>query len=274
MTTFYHYCSTEAFVSIIGTRSIRMSALSLSNDSMEGRMVKSILMDFAKRDSLGVDECRCLAEYLGRLERAAEGLGFCLSEKKDLLSQWRGYAGDGCGLSIGFSAEYLEEVSRKHLEKTGSIISLEKVAYDHEEHVKQIEPIYSEIKDSIARSPFLSGAFEEGGQFKRGSELISRVVKLYYKMYLLKSSAFQEEEEWRLLRNYISELEGGVEYRACSDRIVAYEGVELVTPDAAPGVVEVLLGPKHITPIEAVAGMLKRYGFNDVDIQRSKASYR
>lgn len=38
---------------------------------------------------------------------ANEGLGFCLSERGDLLSQWRGYAAQGRGVSIAFRPIFL-----------------------------------------------------------------------------------------------------------------------------------------------------------------------
>lgn len=35
----HHYCSTETFMAIVASKSIRLSALSMSNDSEEGRLV-------------------------------------------------------------------------------------------------------------------------------------------------------------------------------------------------------------------------------------------
>ena len=49
----YHYCSNIAFHSIIENRRIWLSSLSLSNDSMEGRIVAEILARMAKLKFLG-----------------------------------------------------------------------------------------------------------------------------------------------------------------------------------------------------------------------------
>lgn len=108
MTILYHYCSNNAFHSIIENSSIWLSSLSLSNDSMEGKLVAEIIGLIAKDDELDQAATERLQESVFRLEQFVDGLGFCLSECGDLLSQWRGYADDATGVSIGFSKNYLE----------------------------------------------------------------------------------------------------------------------------------------------------------------------
>jgi len=97
MMILYHYCSNTDFHSIIENRRILLSSLSLSNDSMEGKLVAEILARIAKADGLDQPATRRLQESVSRLEQLFDGLGFCLSEDGDLLSQWRGYAADATG---------------------------------------------------------------------------------------------------------------------------------------------------------------------------------
>jgi len=78
---------------------------------MEGKLVASTIVRLAKKDSLQQDFIRHIQDVLGIFERITDGLGFCLSENGDLLSQWRGYAGNATGVAIGFSAEYLNFLS-------------------------------------------------------------------------------------------------------------------------------------------------------------------
>jgi hypothetical protein len=86
----YHYCNTDSFISIIRSQSIRLSSLSLSNDSMEGQLVTKTIMRLAERDGIVGKEKIELEESLRFNERYFDGLGFCLSAYGDLLSQWRG----------------------------------------------------------------------------------------------------------------------------------------------------------------------------------------
>ena len=78
---------------------------------MEGKLATRTIARLADRDSLDEKDRRLLLKGIGLFEKTFDGLGFCLSEKCDLLSQWRGYAEDGTGVAIGFSVEYLKWLS-------------------------------------------------------------------------------------------------------------------------------------------------------------------
>ena len=65
----------------------------------------------AKESSLTQRETAELQRRLSYLSALVDGLGFCLSKKGDLLSQWRGYADDAFGVSIGFEKDYLKKLS-------------------------------------------------------------------------------------------------------------------------------------------------------------------
>jgi hypothetical protein len=59
---------------------------------MEGTLVAEVLARIAEADGLDQAETQRLQELVSGLEQVIDGLGFCLSEDGDLLSQWRGYA--------------------------------------------------------------------------------------------------------------------------------------------------------------------------------------
>ena len=123
--TLYHYCSLQTFKSIIENKSIWLSDIRKSNDSKELEWIKGkseyyLLktwvdylnsMDNEQRfqkvssdDFKRVDELKELISNFNDIKTWA----FCLSEKKDDLSQWRGYADDGTGISIGFNGKYFK----------------------------------------------------------------------------------------------------------------------------------------------------------------------
>jgi hypothetical protein len=111
MEALYHYCPTAAFHSIIQTRSIWLSSLTLANDTMEGKLVVEALTRLAQRDGLDRVAVERLKDSVALLEGMFDGLGFCLSEDGDLLSQWRGYASDATGVAIGFSRAHLQTLA-------------------------------------------------------------------------------------------------------------------------------------------------------------------
>jgi hypothetical protein len=83
----YHYCSTEAFHSIVTTHSIRLSDLWLSNDSMEGKMVTEALVRLAKRDKCDPVTILLLQHSLMYGAKNLMGLDFaCLNGETNLAS--------------------------------------------------------------------------------------------------------------------------------------------------------------------------------------------
>ena len=142
----YHYCSQEAFLSILRTRTFRCSALSLSNDTMEGKWIHKIFSDICDEDGLKEQDKNLAIMLLSIVNEFYEGFGFCLSALGDSLSQWRGYAQDGEGLCIGFSKDGLEALR----EKIGkSNFDLIQVNYDLNQQQKELKPTYKKIKKFI-----------------------------------------------------------------------------------------------------------------------------
>jgi hypothetical protein len=287
MTILYHYCSNNAFHSIIENRRIWLSSLSLSNDSMEGKLVAEILARIAKADGLDQAATQRLQKLVSGLEQVIDGLGFCLSEDGDLLSQWRGYATDATGVSIGFSKDYLEQFAEASgaSEKPG--FTLQKVEYDLEIQESLIKPTYIEIKELINE-----GAFKFPGkrslldersddEVKKDNEKIKgafsrlsmTMLTLFVKLFLLKTSAFREEREWRLISYFVKTGDDMCSFRALNDRIVPYREFELLASESG-SILEVILGPKNTTPNYIIESFLKQRGFPNVTILRSEATYR
>jgi len=125
----YHYCSADAFYEIIKSKSLRLSDITKSNDSQELKWVftrfkKEFTSAYMKKyGQTGTDE------RFEKVMEYADGIFHksyvcCFSEDGDSLNQWRGYAADGTGLSLGIDASSI------YNESTFSIKPL-KVEYDN-----------------------------------------------------------------------------------------------------------------------------------------------
>lgn len=287
MDVLYHYCPAPAFLAIVKTRSIWLSSLNLSNDSMEGKLLKSVLTRLAERDGLDKAATKTIVETIANVESLFEGLGFCLSEEGDLLSQWRGYAADATGLSIGFSRKYLEDLSAdlSHRPKPG--FTLEPVAYSHEAHDAQVEPAYWEIRNLVNSGAFTATATiseildpetpieilnRTGEILKKDRSLFLALFGLFNKLYVLKSNEFREEREWRLI-SYIKGSDHGSLFRERGNLIIPYRQFSLPLHGGQP-IADIVLGPKHPTPPNVVARLLRQNGFGEIKVRRSAISYR
>jgi len=221
MSTLYHYCNASAFVSIIQSRSLWLSSLKLSNDTMEGRIINRVVMELARKDGLNAYALERLEESVGFIEQMFDGLGFCLSEDGDLLSQWRGYADEASGLSIGFSQDYLEKLALFNKEKETSTFTLKKVEYEPDIHTKQVAPTYAELRKLIDAGAFkipslgaslLSFQTDEDIKVERqaiennNKVLFFKLLGLLPKLFLLKAMASEKSVSGALFPHLLKML--------------------------------------------------------------------
>jgi hypothetical protein len=284
MDILYHYCSTTSFHAIVQSHALWLSSLSLSNDTMEGKLITRTVARLADKDLLDNKYVRPLLDVIRCFEETVHGLGFCLSEKGDLLSQWRGYAEDATGVAIGFSVEYLKWLSSANRSRGNSDFTLEKVEYEPSAHEARVEPVYRKvtqlIKDGALEPPgknrfrdrILSTETEKA-VLEAHKKLTEESMPLVFQLFCLKSFAFEEEREWRLLSFLVKDGGDECSHRTAGSRIVPYREIELVELERGP-IAEIILGPKHDTPPRIVKSFLKMNGYGLVKVTRSEASYR
>lgn len=286
--TLYHYCSTESFYKIISNKEIWLTSLSLSNDSMEGQLVKHLLSEIAIKDGLDEGHVKKLQEAAANINTIIDGLGFCLSEKKDILSQWRGYANDAYGVSIGFSKEYIELLADSYRGGQVSGFALGKVIYEPTEQEQVIKPTYEKIKEFINKGAFKPGYSyrsllssksdeeieNENNEIKKQQHSLYMTILFFISdIFLLKSKAFEEEFEWRLISLLVKTTDDVCSFYSSFDKIKPYRAFKLAEFGIHP-IKEIVLGPKNNTPKYVVESFLKQSGFNDVKVSSSEASYR
>lgn len=253
---------------------------------MEGKLVAQSVLRLADKDKLGIEEVTKLQDSINRLEILFDGLGFCLSEESDLLSQWRGYAADATGISVGFNRTYLEWLVETSRNNNVNTLNLNKVEYEADAHDKLVTPTYLEIKQLLEIKYRKHGlleirsdeqiAEETKTKSKADSDLLLKTISLYDQLFLLKSAAFKEEKEWRLVSHIVNIHTDAIacDYRTSTGKIIPYCSYELKELVRAP-IFEVVLGPKHSTPIHVIKKLLVQNGFgNNVRIRKSTASYR
>jgi hypothetical protein len=170
-------------------------------------------------------------------------------------------------------------------EKSG--FTLQRVEYDHEIQESLIKPTYIEIKRLLNEGAFKffgkRSLFDERSddEVKRENEkfrgvftqLSVTMFTLFEKLFLLKTSAFREEREWRLISYFVKTGDDICSFRALNDRIIPYREFELLESESG-SIVKVILGPKNTTPNYVIESFLKQRGFPNVTTLRSEATYR
>lgn len=206
----YHYCSVPTFYNIIKNKSIWLSDISKSNDSEELQWFFTIFKKriddtwnryLANRRKKGViDEENAIKEGYNRITNTLESenakcWGFCLSEKRDDLGQWRGYADNGCGLAIGFKSFYMESMSllwaglKDPGEKYQFNPKFDRVQYGSD----VLEKLLQNLPDDWANDLSNHSPYAAAHRIKKGIRAMYKFAPFY------KNEGFAEEQEWRLV---------------------------------------------------------------------------
>lgn len=180
----YHYCSIETFLSILQNCTLRLTDIEKSNDFAERVYMETCIQDelikLLNKKASNNDIEVFIKDWCQILYESSNLYACCFSEDGDLLSQWRGYADNGFGVSIGFSKNILEE---RNEEKYG--LKFQKVSYNILEHEQFAKKQAQVIEKCLEKKNIYSAIAEV---FENNIEINS----------CMKNPAFVEEKEWRL----------------------------------------------------------------------------
>jgi hypothetical protein len=270
----YHYCRPEAFIEIIRTRSIWLSASYTMNDSTERSWGYSIFQMVAKalEPDTGPEFIRQITAPVIAGDNFSMLMIACFSLDTDVLSQWRAYADDGRGFAVGFAARLLK-IPAKQL----------RVLYDEDAQVQELTNNLRHIYQ-----------FEKTKGFKYGEEFRSHLFQLGLDLCAYKNPAFKEEREIRLAhlsalnRDTMTAAPLGaigpdgkklsdplnIHFRVVRGVIVPYIIIDYSSGGAISPIKEIVLGPRNENAEINIQMFLNTVGVCDVTVRRSKVPYR
>ena len=318
--TVYHYCSLETFNAIISNKTLRVSDITKSNDDQELKWISNSISDtvikailenkvLCSKYQIDTNKIHLIKEYINRVtnsvyinnSRTMITLACCFSEAGDLLSQWRGYADDGNGISIGFNKNTL-----LFLNSYGFVYGFRKVIYNPKTQSKFIK---SNIIDLInGYSQVEQNQITDDIFNKFLQDILLRIGVMYNEAPGFKNKCFYEEKEWRICINtYLSNiifsekyienpsynigqfdeefyipanLSNGlirmpISFAVKGNRIVPY--VDLNFDKIKDEFIqEIIIGPKCDVSIFDIQLLLasKGYEYDEIPIRYSKCTYR
>jgi len=294
----YHYCSTPTGLAILRTRTFRLSALSAANDSLEGRVLGRVFSNLLAESDLPPEVVDVVSVIVEGYADSTEGFALCLSEKGDLLSQWRAYAQDGLGIAVGFSSNLLAKNFGK-VNFGKQFFELIKIDYGEENLLQNLKPFadkliaefanygsFVQLSKNMTRERALFAMANAGsgseqvftGTHGGSSDLMLRLLEmlspLHFQIYGTKPISFYEECEWRLLRYRHRVALPEIEYFSDDRSIKPYISCLIADP-AKEAIREVVLGPRHASKIDWVRAFLASVGLSHVVVKRSTIeSYR
>lgn len=274
-----HYCSAEAFCSIISNREIRLSSLRSANDSTEGKLISDTFNRIGSKLQTPQELSDEIIENIKSFEEIYSARGFCLSERPDILSQWRAYADDGRGFSIVFSAEYIQSLV-KEINNTAVTTYFCQAVYSELEQEENMMSAYHKILNELNSNKrwvgFKAGTlsqteFDEFRGHKR--RFWAEIAKPIRMAYTLKHHTFFEECEWRIFTFADSIFGNRAKFYASNKSIKSYLRIKLNEMECKP-ISKIILGPKNTSSMSEVAAILDEHEFGGVKIEKSSTPYK
>ncbi len=227
----FHYTNLEGLKGILNSRSFWCTHSSTLNDPSEleyGKiLILSILEDFKSKESDSIVD-QFLHNLISNFSAFnifsynAYIASFC--ELDNLLSQWRIYASQGNGYSIGIrfktDTKFFHDLNDNEEE---SYVILRKMIYNLEEQkelvIDFISSIISSVKDAIIWFN-KHGGLSEAWEAVAATEAVNILFDL---MLSFKNPAFSEEKEWRLIKVMQSNFKPHlIKFRENKEQLIPY----------------------------------------------------
>jgi hypothetical protein len=233
----YHYTDAHGMKGIVEEKEIWCSELEYLNDAQEVEYgldlirgkVEELQEDHSNDDAVSKGLLGTLSSFLNAFPGAIYRVFVaCFCRSGDLLSQWRGYAEEGGGYSLGFT---FKDQSRVMLENGNSYRPhLRRVLYDRDRQEKLVDDYLERVCEIISVEADQFPA--EENQMVAGSTATHVMNTLMDWIVSFKHPGFKEENEWRLVRMLRStgEAESQAHFRVADGLTVPYLSTPLVTP--------------------------------------------
>lgn len=232
--TLYHYTTFNGLLGIVRSHTLWASDVRYMNDSAELTHTADLIRsEITRRITIGHPRPYLLNRFLDWVKhRITNGhmlFGASFRANGNLLSQWRGYAGVGKGVSIGFDPDYILRCAARQDFRIGRCI------YDPDTQ----RHLIAQVVDTVEQLDDATNSAHDHRMFAHIESDLLRIAAV------LKHPSFQEEEEWRLVSPVITDyMSAAVRFREGTSMLVPYIEFPFLPADGRPiGLKHVFLGP-------------------------------
>jgi hypothetical protein len=240
---FYHYTNLEGLCGILNSKKIWATNAYFLNDYSELKYGIGITLEVLEKIVFEKVKERELQLFYTKF---AEKLPYYLSvsnvyvmsfcEKKDLLSQWKGYTNQNGGVSIGFNISKLEPELNANV---GYLFG--KVIYDKDIQIDILYNILLSIKETVIH--IIKNQNDIVKYFNCIAIFLTSSILTVINLF--KSQHYKEEREWRLIIDYdLLKSKPKVKYRSKIFYIAPYIEID-ISNKINTSVKEVCVGPYY-----------------------------
>lgn len=281
----FHYTNPDSFIKIIEEGKLWATDASKMNDPNEYDLgIEKILEALDKPFQVESGElsmgdsslfnqmlesaCKAFKQLLAHRQRSNSFICSFSKDGGDSLSQWRSYAANGEGFSIGFCEDALiKKINTKNSNDPLKLICddwfMQDVTYSNMDFKEKIESTISQLsthQDSSVGSEYIKSLVE-----------VRLSAKLEALAYFLKHEFYSEENEVRVVKLKDLGSHSSKKYRNTPYGISPY-----VDLDISGTISSVILGPRCKNSIDEIKFFLSNSGLNadNIVVSCSKGEYR
>ncbi len=270
--TLYHYTDASGLVGMLTNHKVWFTDIRFLNDKTEiihtRNLVNSLLSSYIKKnpDNLSTEFAESVTRWQG-IENADEVFSFSLSAKEDDLSQWRGYAREGNGFTIGFSGPSILKLDRLKDE-----LGFGRVEYDAAAQMDDLRKCLSRMETALRKH---CGDDPKSADINAAAQKFDWLVDS--RAILNKHHSFEQEAEWRLFSYIATKVNiSDLKVRASGLRLVPYIEEQLMDEGSSKlPITRIGIGPAFAggEQFHAVQALCRANGYNP-DIYFADTPYR
>ncbi|MES3044662.1 DUF2971 domain-containing protein [Sphingomonas faeni] len=257
----YHYTNSEGLSGMLKESKIWLSDSRFVNDKTESSHFIDLSIDIISKLIKDTDDeskkhyYDAIVYYLQEAEQYNSYI-FSLSFRKDDLSQWRGYANDGKGFTLGFDGIALHGRS----EAADGDINFNKVEYRIDKQAEIIDGTVAQLWEQFLKE---RSGFNDNEHDDLAAEAARSVAWVLDNQSIFsKHHSFNGEDEWRLVI-YGKPKAESIRVRATGSSLTPYLEVEPMGPSTKLPIKEVGIGPGFESRymVDAVDSLCRHTGY-------------
>lgn len=279
----YHYTTPEKFLSIVNNQSFYFTNLNYLNDRKEFHhgvdLILQVIDGMSSDDATKVifEKIKKNIHYIHKSPKYVS----CFSCNGDLLSQWRAYANQGKGISIGFDVTSINQF------EVGDIES-KYILYSEKSQTEIIQEIIKIQIDFFTHICDFYDWDEHGFESLVATTILDFLESV---ITVFKHPSFSEEREfrleWKIDGKMIKLEKSDVKFRSSETLIIPYINLQYLDWQATKipeysGLIrrlpikEIIIGPslEYEPNKQAISSLLHSLGYDNVKILQSQIPYR
>lgn len=251
--TLFHYTDTTALKGIVSNHCLWATNIRYLNDKMELKYALNLVVNTAKNliykhtSNNAKNFLKLIIENGFDIANKLDLYIISLSNKRDLLSQWRGYGKKYNSVCIGFNIDKMDVNTDA---KPYNMRFLQKVIYEYNDQISEITNYLDEVCAIIGKYTVdLSEA------------VYNQTISLFNLLARIKHSSWKEEDEWRIV--VIPEI---FELDKSGNLIIDSTGI----PKFTKLIPNFKIGDFGLIPYLEVDLFLKQNGINEILLPQSE----